>query len=138
MPSLVEISPRYRLTSKITYSIRGNEIFTVCIVYFHFLSPNKVKQCLVELFSRITKIRFLPALIRINLIFNKNIARVCIDQFVVYKTFSYVFACISRIVTLWNNYTISVKVLSYLIGQEFVYQPTIFWVGGGGYIIKLK
>lgn len=52
------------------------------IVYFNFSSSKLLKQCFVELLSRMTKNRFLPGLIQMNLIFIKHREKGCIDQLV--------------------------------------------------------
>ena len=69
-------------------------MYNLNIVYFNHFSYSKiVEQCFVELLSRMTKIRFLPALIYMTLIL-KRIFRIkvltCIDQFVVKEVYSYI------------------------------------------------
>lgn len=59
-----------------------DEIAIINVVYFNFSSSKLLKQCFVELFSRMTKNRFLPGLIQMNLIFIKHREKGCIDQLV--------------------------------------------------------
>ena len=92
-----------------------NEILFINIVYFYFSKSKLVKQSFVDLLSRMTNIQFLPNLIHMNLtFFYKNIPKkVCIGQFVVNEMYYFfLFACISCIVTLWENYTTTVGTLS--------------------------
>ena len=78
-----------------------DEISIINIVYFHVSLSKLVKQCFIELLSRMTKIWFLSALIQMNLIFiQKHSEKVCIGQFVVNEMHSYI--CLHIFPVLWH------------------------------------